>query len=261
MIPQDHLTHWRNVAPWSNDEHVEQDLLLSRALVEIFNNEHLSKSLAFRGGTALHKLHLSPAARYSEDIDLVQVAAGPIGPTLTRLRTTLAWLGKAKSKASDSLASLTFSTRAELAPHRELKLKVEINTREHFAADGYVQHAFAVESPWFTGTASLQTFSLEELLATKLRALYQRKKGRDLFDLWWACRAKPDWRRVVEVFGTYMAHEGHLVSSVEFERNVEEKLRDRAFVSDMAPLLRPAIHYDTAAAAEHALALTRKVSG
>ncbi|MDP2345641.1 MAG: nucleotidyl transferase AbiEii/AbiGii toxin family protein [Deltaproteobacteria bacterium] len=261
MIPQDHLTHWRNVAPWSSDEHVEQDLLLSRALVDIFNDEQLSAALAFRGGTALHKLHLAPAARYSEDIDLVQVVAGPIGPTLTRLRTTLGWLGKAKSKASDSMASLTFSTRAELAPHRELKLKVEINTREHFAVDGYVERAFAVESPWFARATKLQTFSLEELLATKVRALYQRKKGRDLFDLWWACRAKPDWSRVVEMFGRYMTHEGHVVSSADFAKNVEEKLRDRAFVGDMGPLLRPAIHYDTAAAAEHALTLARSING
>lgn len=259
MIPQDHLTHWRSVAPWSNDDHVEQDLLLSRALVEIFNDTQLSASLAFRGGTALHKLHLSPAARYSEDIDLVQVAAGPIGATLTRLRSTLAWLGKAKSKASGAMASLTFSTRAEIAPHRELKLKVEINTREHFAADGYVERTFDVESPWFIGATNLRTFSLEELLATKLRALYQRKKGRDLFDLWWADRAQPDWSRTVEMFERYMTHEGHVVTSADLEKNIEEKLRDRAFVGDMGPLLRPKVHYDTAAAAEHALGLARRI--
>ena len=100
MIPRDHVTAWRAHAPWANDDDVEQDLILSRVLVDIFADEALSAALAFRGGTALHKLHLAPAARYSEDIDLVQVTAEPIGPTLTRLRKTLAWLGTAKSKAS-----------------------------------------------------------------------------------------------------------------------------------------------------------------
>ncbi|MGH2469017.1 MAG: nucleotidyl transferase AbiEii/AbiGii toxin family protein [Chloroflexota bacterium] len=40
-----------------------------------------------------------------------------------------------------------------------------------------------MKSPWFTGSADVPTFALEELLGTKLRALYQRRKGRDLFDL------------------------------------------------------------------------------
>ena len=66
--------------PWSEDFQVEQDLIISRALVEMFSDTVLSEGLAFRGGTALYKLYLTPPARYSEDIDLVQVAPGPAGP-------------------------------------------------------------------------------------------------------------------------------------------------------------------------------------
>lgn len=40
-----------------------------------------------------------------------------------------------------------------------------------------------MRSPWFHGEALLLTYCAEELLGTKMRALYQRKKGRDLFDL------------------------------------------------------------------------------
>ena len=67
MIPRAHITAWRSIAPWSTDAQVEQDLVLSRALVEIYTDPALASSLAFRGGTALHKLYLSPALRYSED--------------------------------------------------------------------------------------------------------------------------------------------------------------------------------------------------
>ena len=45
---------------------VEQDLVICRALVSIFSDEFLRANLAFRGGTALHKLYLSPQPRYSE---------------------------------------------------------------------------------------------------------------------------------------------------------------------------------------------------
>ena len=78
MIPRDYITSWRAKVPWVQDFQVEQDLVISRALVEIYSKRDLSAALAFRGGTALHKLHMKPPARYSEDIDLVQVQAGAI---------------------------------------------------------------------------------------------------------------------------------------------------------------------------------------
>jgi hypothetical protein len=82
VIPRDYITAWRAEAPWVEDFQVEQDLVVSRALVEIFSHRDLKEVLAFRGGTALYKLHLKPAARYSEDIDLVQTEAGPAGPMM-----------------------------------------------------------------------------------------------------------------------------------------------------------------------------------
>ena len=82
MFPQVDIVRWRAVAPWADDDDVEQDLVITLALFDIFRDESLKQALAFRGGTALHKLHLPPAARYSEDVDLVQREPGPSGPTL-----------------------------------------------------------------------------------------------------------------------------------------------------------------------------------
>lgn len=86
MIPRDYVTEWRREALWIDDSQVEQDLVISRALVEIFSQPALRKSLAFRGGTALYKLRIKPPARYSEDIDLVQINAEPAGPIMDALR-------------------------------------------------------------------------------------------------------------------------------------------------------------------------------
>lgn len=76
MIPLDYITAWRTHVPWPQLSQVEQDLIICRALVDMYSHPLLAENLAFRGGTALFKLHLSPA-RYSEDIDLVQMKPGP----------------------------------------------------------------------------------------------------------------------------------------------------------------------------------------
>lgn len=193
MIPRAHVTAWRETAPWSNDAQVEQDLVLSRTLIEIFNDPLLGARLAFRGATALHKLYLSPPARYSEDIDLVQVEAGPIGPLMTALHARLdCWLGEPRRKQSQGRMTFIYRFDSEIPPVTPLRLKVEVNTREHFTVFGLVRQRLAVDNPWFAGEAVLLTYSLEELLSTKLRALYQRKEGRDLFDLAAALVRRPE---------------------------------------------------------------------
>ena len=101
MIDRAYISEWQKTAPWSQRYQVEQDLVICRAMVEIFNHSLLTEQLAFRGGTALFKLHLPPA-RYSEDIDLVQVKAGPIGPVMDALQEKLnPWLGIPKRKQSE----------------------------------------------------------------------------------------------------------------------------------------------------------------
>ena len=67
MIQESFIREWSEMAPWSKNEMVEQDLIICRALVSIFSNDFLRENLAFRGGTALHKLFLQPQARYSEE--------------------------------------------------------------------------------------------------------------------------------------------------------------------------------------------------
>ncbi len=86
MIPINHITQWQKHAPWALQSQVEQDLVLSRALVTMYQNPLIQKSLAFRGGTALNKLYCNSSARYSEDIDLSQIKSESIGDTLNGVR-------------------------------------------------------------------------------------------------------------------------------------------------------------------------------
>ncbi len=157
MIPRGYIDAWRSQAPWRSDAKVEQDLIIARSVVAVFSNPVLSRQLTFRGGTALHKLCFHPARRYSEDIDLVQIEAGPIGPVFDALRATLnPLLGEPQRKQGPGVVTLTYRMPSEMPPVVPLKLKVEINSREHFTVLGMQHVPFAMASPWFTGTCDVR---------------------------------------------------------------------------------------------------------
>jgi predicted nucleotidyltransferase component of viral defense system len=206
MIPQAYITEWSAKVPWQTNEQIEQDLVICRALVEIFSDKFLAERLAFRGGTALHKLYLSPQPRYSEDIDLVQITNESFGPVIDALRDRLSFLGVPTRKQKENNNTLIFRFESEFPPVQRLRLKVETNCREHFSVLGLVKIPFAVESSWFNGSCYITTYQLEELLGTKVRALYQRRKGRDLFDLHKAFAAKEqlDIEKLVQCYLEYM---------------------------------------------------------
>ncbi|MBM3161881.1 MAG: nucleotidyl transferase AbiEii/AbiGii toxin family protein [Chlorobi bacterium] len=227
-------------------------MIICRALVDLYSHPVAAANLVFRGGTALFKLHLPPA-RYSEDIDLVQKKAGPIGPVMDAVKEKLnPWLGEPRRKQSEGRITLIW--RVESEEGLPLRLKVEINSREHFTVLGYQEMPFSMTSRWYSGSASITSYDKDELLGTKLRALYQRKKGRDLFDLWHASRTiaiNPEL--VVSCFLRYMEHEQHNVSRAEFEMNLFEKLDDPRFLDDMAPLLTSSTSWDSKAAGLYVL--------
>jgi hypothetical protein len=94
LIPSSFIQAWSAKAPWPDSRLVEQDLIICRALCDLFNAPALNGKIAFRGGTAINKLLFKQPLRYSEDIDLVQTRAEPIGTTVDAIRDALSWLGK-----------------------------------------------------------------------------------------------------------------------------------------------------------------------
>jgi predicted nucleotidyltransferase component of viral defense system len=97
VIPSMNIVAWGRTVPWAEQRQVEQDLIISRAMVELFSDDFLREQLRFRGGTALNKLHFPKPLRYSEDIDLTRTKAGRIGQVLDRVRQILEpWMGKAQ---------------------------------------------------------------------------------------------------------------------------------------------------------------------
>ena len=245
MIYANALTEWKQRMQWRDALQAEQDLLICRCLVAIFGDDFLAEQLAFRGGTALHKLHFHPQPRYSEDIDLVQVNAGPIKPILQRLGEVLSFLPDKVIKQKRYNNTLLFRVDSEIPPVRQIRLKVEINCFEHFTELGYVRMPFAVDSQWFRGGCQLNTYRIEEMLGTKLRALYQRRKGRDLFDLYYAlANATVDTDRLMACYHRYISFVAEQPPSYrQFIANLDEKMQDPEFLGDVSLILRPDINF------------------
>jgi len=253
MIPRAYILEWQKSAPWQRNAQVEQDLIICRSLIELFSDEFLSSQLAFRGGTALHKLFLSPQPRYSEDIDLVQIKAGPIKETVQHIQKSISFLGKASVKRNINNTTLMFRFESEIPPVQPLRLKIETNCREHFSVMGYKPMSFDVSNSWFSGQCNLITYPLEELLGTKLRALYQRRKGRDLYDIWKALTKQPglDKEAMLKCYREYMKFGvDHLPTRGEYRLSLEDKIHDADFLGDTVGLLRPDEVYEPLAAYE-----------
>ncbi len=246
MLPRRYIQEWKAFAPWPEDAQVEQDLVIEKALLELFSEPFLQERLAFRGGTALHKLFLKPQCRYSEDIDLVQIKGEPIKDTLKAIRQRLNILGKPVVKQKENNNILVYRFESEIPPVINLRLKIEINCREHFSVLGYKEIEYTIENTWANGTCKLITFEVEEMLGTKLRALFQRKKGRDLFDLYYAMtNLNLDTTAILRCYQKYMAFSvTKPPTQKQYLRNMESKLSDPDFQGDIYGLLRPGLTYD-----------------
>ena len=248
MIPQAYIQAWRGHAPWPNLAQVEQDLIICRALCDLFNAPTLAGKIAFRGGTAIHKLLFKQPLRYSEDIDLMQTQADPIGATVDAIRDALSWLGKCQREQAGHSMRIVLRFAPESAPQTALQMKVEINTREHEVLFGYRRYPFKVASDWYSARTELVSLEPEDRFGTTLRALLQRCKNRDLFDLHHGLtQLGLDRDKVVTCLNHYLALEDHPISRAEAQERMLKKLT-RSLTEDIEPLLPVGVRFDEAVA-------------
>ncbi len=251
MIDRSILEEWREtVAPWRSLAMVEQDLVITRVLVEIYNHPSIADNLAFRGGTALNKLYIKPPARYSEDIDLVQIKSQPIGETIDLIRSSLdPWLGKPARKLTERSVKLLY--KFDSVDGSQSKLKIEINTTEHFHLQDLQKIQLSIDSEWFKGETDILTYQFEELMATKFKALYQRRKGRDLFDAWMILdRGLIEVDRTIKLLEEYCKRVDEQITRAQFEKNLILKRDHPDFHFDMNSLLAIDTEWDFDAAFE-----------
>jgi len=214
-----------------------------------------------RGGTLLHKVHLAPPARYSEDIDLVVVGSRPaehFRRAIRRVLETVLSMPKASMWDMVTLAirntvkpsrvlQMTYSVRSIMEPGRSLDIVVEANVTERKPHRSVVEMPFSFPFRGENIQTKIKGYDIHEMLGTKMRAMFQRRRGRDLFDLYWALTRSDspiDPSAVIESFQHYMAQEGTRAKRSEFVAVLERHLEDRGFCSDTESLLHNGISYD-----------------
>jgi predicted nucleotidyltransferase component of viral defense system len=92
----------------------------------------------------------------------------------------------------------------------------------------------------------LTGYELEELLGTKMRALYQRRKGRDLFDLYWALKNHSvDVDKLIQCYKTYIEFSvDKPPTQKQFLSIIEGKMTDKEFLDDFFIILKQSVDYD-----------------
>jgi predicted nucleotidyltransferase component of viral defense system len=206
-------------------------------MVEIANDELLRSELRLRGGTCLHKLHLDRPFRYSEDLDYVRSTHSGFGPYVDAIRAIGESAGLTVTSVQRSGQNVHVIFDADpTTPPGTIRIKIETNVAETTPYRDPITIPHAVDSRWWSGEADIPTFMLEELLGTKLRALYQRSKGRDLFDHWLFLTTHDlDYDAIIGAFQHYMTDDAFTYP--QLAQNLKVKLLNAEFRNDLEELV------------------------
>jgi len=267
LTQRDILAHQQQV-PWPNLRQIEQDLLLCRAMTALFDDEFLKTQIAMRGGTLLHKVHLAPASRYSEDIDLVVIGDRPDEHVRKAINRVL--LGVLGRPTSSAWQAVKLAVRNAVKPSKvlrgiyrvpsvtdprgrplEIVIEANVTERKSYRPISLLPFSYLFRDEMVATTVN--GFEIHEMLGTKMRALFQRRRGRDLFDLYWALTeagTPVNPAEIIELFLYYLQQEGTVATRDEFIGLLQSHLNDRGFLTDMNALLRTGIAYDPVVAGD-----------
>ena len=270
LTQRDILAHQQQV-PWPNLRQIEQDLLLCRAMTALFDDGFLKTQVAMRGGTLLHKVHLAPASRYSEDIDLVVIGDRPDEHVRKAINRVL--LGVLGRPTSSAWQAVKLAVRNAVKPSKvlrviyrvpsvtdprgtplEIVIEANVTERKSYRPISLLPFAYLFRDEMVATTVN--GFEIHEMLGTKMRALFQRRRGRDLFDLYWALTeavTPVNPAEIIELFLYYLQQEGTVATRDEFIGLLQSHLNDRGFLTDMNALLRTGIAYDPVAAGDYVI--------
>ena len=244
MIPNRAIAAWRGRKPWRTDAQVAQDLLLSAVAIEIAKHPVTGRALLWRGGTCLHQLHLQEPGRYSEDLDYVLLAGTADYRQLDDAFAEIAGTVGAAPVRPEKGAERYKIHFADAFAGGRIEIKIEINTRDAAPRFDPITLDLTVEVPaWYVGSAAVPTYCAAELVGTKFRAIAEREKGRDLWDLDLArTRLRIGDDDLADAAAHYLAH--RRISPAEFRQRLGAHLASHAFVTDVVPLLAAPDGYD-----------------
>jgi len=185
------------VQEWGlREDIVEKDYVIGWLLWGVGSNPTLSASWAFKGGTCLKKCYLE-TYRFSEDLDFTVLPGGPLNPDEVapliqevldriydqagvdfRLRAPVFRL-RPDNKSAEGRVYYRGPRNAPMAA----SIKLDLTAAEHVVRPtvlNQISHPYPDKLP---NPATVRCYSFEELFAEKLRAMGERSRPRDLYDI------------------------------------------------------------------------------
>lgn len=185
------------VTEWGlTEEVVEKDYVLGWLLAGIGAHPVLGTTWVFKGGTCLKKCFIE-TYRFSEDLDFTVVEGGPLAPDdlLPVLREMLEGVEEqsgiqltgrdpvVKLRSGGRSAEGRIYYRGPRNTPGEARVKLDLTYDELVdqpTVERLVAHAYEDQLP---APARVRCYSFAEVFAEKLRALGQRTRPRDLYDV------------------------------------------------------------------------------
>jgi len=179
------LKNWADEQGFADLTLTELDYRLTKTLEMIYQDSFLSERLYLKGGTVINKVYLGESSRLSVDLDFNHI--GQKEQVLKERQTIRERIVNLLKKQDSSYSvrwkrrypQTTIKAKYKTLSGQSQRLKVEISHIERFPILKSVKQR--LKTP--TGQVSITTYQLEELTATKLRAFFERLKGRDVYDL------------------------------------------------------------------------------
>jgi predicted nucleotidyltransferase component of viral defense system len=234
----------------------ELDYRLVKTLEAIYRDDFLSKRLCMKGGTAINKLYLGETSRLSVDLDFNHL--GPKEEVLRErrdVRERIVELLKKQDNSYDFHYERRYEQTRIKARYKTVagpirSFKIEISHVERFPIVSSVKKQ--VKTP--DGLADVITYTLEELTATKLRALLERFKGRDIYDLYFISQLKPDPTTVRKMFLYYFYRARKVFNPKVHYKNLNKRYKTGNYVNDVSAFIKPTVTFDLTEAAQNVIA-------
>jgi len=185
------------VSSWGlRDDVIEKDYVLGWLLWGIGSDPTLSSSWAFKGGTSLKKCYLD-TLRFSEDLDFTVIPPGPYKPKqLKPLFTHILERINDESGINFSVKPPVFKfinefqyTKGQIyyqgprGDKRAASIKLDISSGEKIVRPTVLRKIFHSYSDELPKPATVRCYAFEEVFAEKLRAMGERGRPRDLYDI------------------------------------------------------------------------------
>ena len=251
------LRVWADEQELSDLLFAESDYRLVTILEAIYRDNFLAERLLMKGGTAINKLYLGETSRLSVDLDFNYI--GPKEQVLKERKTIREGLRTLLEEQDKSYAThwqpaygqTTIKARFKPLAGQTQSLKIEISHIERFPILPSVQKQ--VKTP--NGLANAVTYTLEELTSTKLRALMERFKGRDIYDLYYISPLKPNPTITRKMFLSYFYKSRKIYNPNIHYQGLAKRYENKSYVDDVSTFIKPTVKFNLGTAAKEVITL------